>query len=372
MTELPILRTSERGAFLGCWQKWWYEYRLGLRPKGKQADARWFGIGIHEALALWYLPERARGPHPAETFGKWADGEIAWVKTWLGDDYDEATWVDAVELGIAMLNGYVEHYGRDPQWEVIAVEHPFKVRLKQAGKPVALFASRWDGVIRDRRTGLVLLLEHKTASQINLAYLDGDNQALAYLAVANDYLRAQGILRPGENIGGIQYNFLRKSLPDDRPKNAQGYSLNKPTKEHYIAALVGVDGWTVEQLRKMKADELDSIAAANFIVVQGEVSKNQQAPLFVRPDPILRSPAEMKTQLIRITEEVQVMNLVRNGTIPVTKTRNRDCPRCDFWDMCLLSDRGDDRWKEIMRAAYTVNDPYTDIREGDPIKSAAE
>jgi hypothetical protein len=370
--ELPILRTSERGAFGRCWQKWWYEYRLGLRPRGKQADARWFGIGVHEALAEWYQPGRKRGRHPARTFEEWADGEIAWVKTWLGDDYDEAVWVDAVELGISMLTEYVNHWGRDDQWDVIAIEEPFKVRIKRGGEPVALFASRWDGVIRDRRTKLVLLLENKTASQINTVYLEGDNQAGAYLAVANNFLRARGVLKPSENIGGIQYNFLRKALPDDRPQDADGVRHNKATKNHYVSQLTGVDGWTEDKLRKMKIDELDSIAAANFVVVLGDVSLKQPPPLFVRPEPITKTPAEIKTQLIRIADEVSVMNLVRNGDLPVIKSRTRDCPWCDFWDICLLSDRGDDRWKTIMNAAYSVFDPYTDIREGNPIKSAGE
>jgi PD-(D/E)XK nuclease superfamily len=330
--ELPILRMSERGAWHRCPQRWQYAYRFGLVPKGKQADARWFGIGVHEALAGWYQPGRKRGPNPADTFEQWAGDEVAYVKTYLGDEYDEAVWVDAVELGVGMLTEYVNHYGRDDQWEVIAIESPFKVRLHYKNKPVAIFASRWDGVIRDRRTRKVLLLENKTASQIHTAYLVGDDQAMSYLAVANQVLAARGVLKPGQKIAGIQYNFLRKALPDDRPEDEQGHKLNK----------------------------------------DGEVSKRQPPPLFVRPDPILRSPAEMRRQLERMAEEVSIMDLARSGAIPITKSRTRDCPYCDYWDMCLLSDRGDNSWKEIMRASYTVKDPYADIREGNPIKSAAE
>jgi Zierdtviridae exonuclease len=330
--DIPFLRTSERGAFHRCWQQWWWAFREGLTPKGKQADARWFGVGVHIALAEWYQRGTRRGPHPADTFEEWVGDEIAYVKTWLGSDYEESAWVDAAELGISMLTGYVDHYGRDDQWEIISIEQPFKVRITREGKPVAIFSSRWDGVIRDRRTRKVLLLENKTASQVVTRHLEGDNQALSYLAVANQVLRAKKVLKPGDEIGGIQYNFLRKAMADERPVNEQGYSLNK----------------------------------------DGSVSKNQPTPRFVRPDPIMRSQAEMRAQLDRMADEVGIMNQIKAGTLPLTISRTRDCPYCDFWDMCILRECGGDGWKEIRKASYTVNDPYVDIRENNPVKSASE
>ncbi len=330
--NLPILRTSERSAFKKCPQKWWWEYRDGLTPKVVQADSRWFGIGIHIALAEWYQRGTRRGPHPADVFAEWVGDEISWLKTYQTESYDEPKWEEARELGISMLEGYVDYWGRDPQWYIISIEQPFKVRLSLKGKPVALFASRWDGVFRDLRSGLIYLLENKTASQIWTAYLEGDEQAGSYLAVASRVLRAKGVLKAGEEIAGIQYNFLRKAMADERPQNEQGLYLNK----------------------------------------DNSVSKKQPAPRFVRPEPIERSQREQARQLERIAEEVSVMNLVKSGDLPVIKTRTRDCPFCDFWVMCQLHERGGDSWKEIMKADFTVHDPYQDIRQGDPIKSASE
>src|SRR5215469_3027806 len=169
---LPVLRTSERAAFKRCPWRWEQEYRYGYKPKAsKQADALWFGIGVHEARAPWYAKGRRRGPHPSDTFEKWAGDEIRYAKTWLDDNYEDAVWEDALELGIAMLEQYVDYYGKDSQWSILAVEEPFSIRITRHGKPVAIFKSRWDGVLRDLASGKIRLLEHKTASSINLAYL---------------------------------------------------------------------------------------------------------------------------------------------------------------------------------------------------------
>lgn len=361
--QLPVLRTSERSAAKRCAWRWWQEYREGWRPRDRQADALWLGIGIHEALAQWYRKGKRRGRHPADFFAEWAGDEIMYAKTWLDADYEEAVWEDAKELGIAMLDGYVQQWGKDPQWSFIATEKPFRVRISREGQPVAIFASRWDGVFRDLRDGRIYLLETKTAAQVTLAYLEIDDQGGGYWAVASQILRAEGILKPGEDIAGVQYNFLRKAMPDERPQNAEGQYLNNPTKEHYVSALTGVDGWTEPKLRKMKVEELDSIAAANFIVVEGDVSKKQPPALFVRPEPMERSAREQHTQLERIADEVAVMNAYRDGTIPLIKTPTKDCPRCPFWIPCTLHERGSDSYMTVLKNNFIRIDPYADMRK---------
>lgn len=322
MADLPILRTSERGAFKRCAFRWYLEFRMGYRQNSPQADALWFGVGIHESLAQWYQKGTKRGIHPADYFDSWAGVEIAFARTYLDDTFDEPVWVDARELGIAMLDEYVAYYGKDPQWDVISTEQQFKVRILQAGKPVAYFTSRWDGVVRDREDGLVYLLEHKTAAQIVTAYLELDDQGGSYWAVASQLLRNAGILKPNERIAGIIYNFLRKAFPDDRPQNEEGLRLNK----------------------------------------DNSVSKRQPPQPFVRAM-VERSPKEQAHQLQRIADEVTVMNAVRNHTIPITKTPTKDCPRCPFWIPCNLHERGSDSYKTVLKTNFRQEDPYKDTRK---------
>jgi hypothetical protein len=296
---------------------------MGYRPRDPQADALWFGIGVHEALAKWYLKGARRGPHPAYTFETWAGDEIAFARTYLDETFDEPVWVDATELGIAMLEEYVEYYGLDEQWDIISVEQQFRVRILHEGKPVAYFTSRWDGVARNLEDGLIYLLEHKTAAQIVLAYLELDDQGGSYWAVASQLLRNAGILKPDEHIEGIIYNFLRKAKPDERPQDAEGNYLNK----------------------------------------DNSVSKRQPPQAFLR-HPIERSPKEQATQLQRIADEVAVMNAVRNKTIPLTKTPTKDCPRCPFWIPCQLHERGNDHsFQVVLKNNYRQIDPYQDNRK---------
>jgi hypothetical protein len=320
--DLPILRTSERSAFKRCAFRWQLEYRYGYRPRTKDADALWFGIGIHEALAAWYLKGLRRGPHPAETWEAWTAEEIAFAKTYLDDTFDEPVWVDAVELGTAMLEEYVDYYGRDEQWNIISTEQPFKVRITREGTPLAYFASRWDGVARDEGDGKLYLLEHKTASQIITAYLELDDQGGSYWAVASQLLRAKKILKTNEQISGIIYNFLRKSMPDDRPQDAEGNYLNK----------------------------------------DNSISKRQPPQPFVRTL-VERSPKEQRHQLERIADEVAVMKAAKDGVIPITKTPTKDCPRCPFWIPCGLHERGSDAYQVVLKNNFIQIDPYADHRK---------
>jgi hypothetical protein len=326
--SLPILTTSERSLFKKCPQAWWWRYREGLVKGGETPDALWFGIGVHEALAEWYHPGYKRGPHPARTFENWVGEEIRYIRAAMAERdrewYDEPLYEDARVLGIAMLEGYIDKWGKDPDWEVIYVETPFRVRITRQGKPIGRFWSTFDGVYRDRRDGSVWLMEHKTAAQIDLAYLELDDQGGSYFSVATSILRSRGILGPTENIAGVMYNFLRKSMPDDRETNEEGLSLNK----------------------------------------NGSVSKRQPVPQFVRT-PVERAPSEVQSQMNRMADEMALMNAVREGIVPLIKTPTKMCPRiCEFWDLCTLHERGSERAiKAMKKSTFSIDDPYDRYRK---------
>lgn len=294
---------------------------MGLVPRGETVDALWFGIGVHEALAHWYQPGLKRGRHPAAYFDEWCGEEEREIRASYSERdkewYDEPKFEDARELGVAMLEEYVNKYGKDDHWDVIAIEQQFKVRIIWRGQPIGEFWSTFDGVYRDLRDGRIKLMEHKTAAQIALAYLELDDQGGSYWAVAGAVLRAQGVLKPKEQIKEITYNFLRKSRPDERPKNEAGQSLN----------------------------------------LDGSVSKKQPAIAFVR-EPVERTSAENQIQMERLADEVAVMRAIREGVIPVTKSTTRDCPSCEFFLMCKAHERGGDGWEHIMQADYVQQNPY--------------
>jgi hypothetical protein len=340
-----------------------------LRPIGQPSNPLWFGTGIHLAFAEWYVPGLKRGRDLRDTWSEYCDGEIRFIRTQAKrtatDNTEEkiVEYVEAKELGIAMLDGYLEKYGTDESWEVIAPEQVFAVLIPDVdGKtPLIELNGTFDGVYRDLVDGLIKLMEHKTAAQISTSHLSLDDQAGTYWAVATHALRNEGLIKKTDAIDGIQYNFLRKAKADERPVNADGSATNKPTKAHYVEAfklqeLNGIDG-------KEKLEDLERIAVNLGITVLGEVSKVQPAANFERVY-IERTRGEQKKQLEKIRDEALNMNAMRYGELPLYKTPTRDCAHfCEFFAMCELHESGNSDWEQYRDAMFRVQDPYSDHRK---------
>lgn len=372
--SIPIIRTSELRDFGRCQQRWWWAWREGLQSKGVAAPPLWFGTGVHLALGNWYCgPGKKRGPHPAETWLAYCGTELAFIKTQDLTEEQEAKYVSAQELGEAMLSGYVELYGKDEHKLYIQPEKPFRLDIPWSNRQemyevidraMAIYAGTIDGVWRDAATGLIILDEHKTAKAITTGHLSLDPQAGGYWAVASLMLRREGVIGPKERIKAIEYNFLRKGVPDDRPKDAEGYATNKPEKVHYLAALAsaGITGINGRGLDKLSLTKLQEEAAKEGLTVLGERSKTQEAPLF-RRERVVRTEPERNNQLRRIQDQAVHMQAVRDRTLPVLKNPTKDCNwDCRFFDMCELQERGGD-WEDYREMRYRVADPYADHRK---------
>lgn len=353
------MRTSERGSLGRCAQQWSWRHIEGLEPN-RAANPLWFGSAVHEALAAWYLPGFERGPHPVETFENWLDGERTMLIT---NDDEEQEYVDARALGVDMLIRYVEHYGKDDSWFVIATEQKGKVilprpemkifgRTRPEVKRWLRYHFTWDGVYRDMEDEQVKLMEHKTAASIRTDHLPLDNQAGSYHAIANQTLRKMGVLKDTEEIVAITYNFLRKAMADTRPRNADGHYTNKPVKAHYIDAIgEGLTG-------KETLAQLEAIAAELELVVLGDVSKSQP-PLYFERHEVYKTEAERATQIRRIQEEAVFSEAYRKGFLPVVKSPSKDCAWCPFSKMCELDESGDQEAVELFKELqYHVTSPY--------------
>lgn len=374
----PILRTSERATFGECVAKWNWRWNEGLVPRHVSLDARWFGTGVHLALANWYCgPGLKRGPHPAETWEKYVGDLVGYAKTSDATEEQHAQYVELGELGKVMLEGYIKKYGRDEHMHIIQPEQTFALDLPwsdrqkiyefQKGSILCKYCGTYDLVWRNLITGQILLEEHKTAKTISLGHLPMDNQGGSYWAVATMTLRKMGLISPKEALAGIEYNYLRKGLPDDnRPRDAEGYATNKPTKKHYLEAFQKsaisqkqLEYWGIGP--KSKLEDLERYARLAGLTVLGERSKVQPTPLFIR-HMVHRTRAERVTQLRRIQDEATHIQAVRDGLLPITKTPGRHCQWCDYLGMCELQERGGN-WQDYRRAMFKKEDPYADHRK---------
>lgn len=369
---LPRLRTSERSAFGRCQARWWWAYREGLKPKGAEKTALWFGTGVHLGFAEWYLPGTKRGRHPAETFAEYAKDAMRRVKVADATEDTVAQYEDASELGVVLMEEYVKHYGTDPNWHFIQSEQPFELAVPwpkdrqqiyvvdEDSGTMVLYNGTYDGVYRDLADGRIKLLETKTAKAIQTGHLPMDNQAGSYWAVASYTLRKLGLIKPSESIAGINYNFVRKALPDDRPKDAEGYATNKPKKEHYLAAL---EKYAIEVPPKALVSQLEELCVTNRLPpVIGERSLQQPTPIFER-HMVTRTSTARQTQLRRIQDEYVQMQAIKDGFLPVTKTPTKDCSwDCDYYSMCQLQEEQAD-WETYRQVNFKVQDPYADHRK---------
>jgi len=362
MTTTPVMvRTSERTQFTKCRQHWWWAYKERRKPIGYFSQPLVFGDMIHRALAAYYIPEtrskRRRGPHPAETFEKLY---YAYGRTFRVPQDKEEDWADACELGVEMMDNYIERWkGDDKRILVLYPEMPFQMPIYgNDGKFLCQYVGTTDCLIRDLATGDYGLFEHKTAASISTSHLFMDEQANTYWALIPEWLRDNDIMPKGAEFTFMLYNFMRKRMEDDRPKNAQGQYLNKPTKPALVAKLteLGTGDWK----KSMKVDELSAVLRMHHVNpdMLGAVSKSQPPPPFERMM-VRRGLTERQKTLERIKQQVTEMNLVRAGKMPHYKSPSRECSFCEFKDICELEELNDD-WTEMKKFTTERWEPYRD------------
>lgn len=314
-----MLRTSERTTFKRCRLRWQWAYMERRKPKDASPALR-FGDLAHQALAAYYPPGRKRGPHPAKTFKRLYKEETA-RSFGYGMRQENDEWVEAGDLGVAMMNGYVDTYGDDPDIEIIAPEFPFEVDITDGkGEYLITYVGIFDALYREWATNSLGLFEHKTTKSIGTEHLAMDEQAGTYWLFAPHVLRKMGMLPKDEDLDMILYNFLRKGMPDEREKDpTTGLSLNK----------------------------------------NGTVSKVQPAPLFVR-HPVFRGEDDRKVILQRIRAEAREIRMTRAGKLAIYKNPTKDCAwDCPFFGACELHEAGSDYEAEF-EIRFKTWEPYAE------------
>jgi hypothetical protein len=339
-----MLRTSERATFKACEFRWYMTYGRGLEPVTAAPSLR-FGSLIHAALAKYYKKGTKRGPHPAKTFARLYEAELAEAER-MGFRDEDGTWTDAADLGEAMLNNYVEQYGSDDRWEVLATEMPFEtlVLRPQNGEPWFQYVGILDGVWKNRQKRQLWIPDHKTTGGLGGSidhpavppYLQMDDQAGAYWSWGVDYLIKKKILAKNQNLSGMLFNFIRKSKGDERPyKIVKGKRL--------------------------------------YVNKDGTISKRQPAPLFLR-QPIFRDEYDRnmaRTRAMIDFERIQDAKFLISSDHfgfedGLTKTPGSfTCPMCPVRDICELHETGHD-YEAMVKSTMRPYDPYTEheLKEG--------
>lgn len=350
--QLVAIRNSERSTWRRCRQKWHWSYRRKLEPM-RHGGALTYGNLSHKAMEVRYPPGKLRGPHPVETMRELLAAHGDSFPQWD----EEGNRVPVEVLAEAMMTGYVEHWGEDKLIEVIHPEEAFQIDVyDRKGRYLCTMVGQFDALIIDLRTGKMLIFEHKTAKTIEMVHVNSGygEQGLTYWWAATIWLRKLGILGPKDYIDGVLFNFLRKGLPDERPKDPMGRALNKPQKPALVAECErrGLDTkGTVGALH-------GRLSLAGVDVEQlGEVSKVQPSPLFARQYMPL-DPPHMQTFQKRLRREAREIVMGKQGRLDIYKNPTKDCSwDCAFRDICEVHEMGGD-WEDMLQYEFTTWDPY--------------
>jgi hypothetical protein len=343
-----MMRNSERSTLKTCEFRWHIIYERQLQPH-YAAPALRFGTLIHAALAAYYKPGIVRGPAPAKTFERLYKKELTEASK-MGFKDEDGTWHEAGHVGVSMMENYVDHFGKDDEWEVLFTERPFEVVVyhplsydpnhppeAQAGaKPWFKYVGVLDGGWRNRRTKHIWIPDHKTTKGIGgttehpkiPVHLRVDDQAGGYWSWGVDSLVADAILRKNEKLAGMLYNFLRKAISDERP-------------------------FKIVNKRKLHLNQ------------DGSISKKQPSPYLVRI-PIQRDTYDRQMAKDRSEADYERIEMLLEGRLTPTKSPGMfTCPMCPVLDICELHETGHD-YESMIKSTMQVWDPYAEheILEG--------
>lgn len=298
------ISNSEIQAFKRCRRKWWLAYyrRLGLK-KEQAYGARSIGNRVHGCVAEYYS---AFGAGPGQTRAlDLHDWSVALDLERCPEQ--EADIKKDADLSRAMLEGYfqwLEETGADEGLEVIGAEKSVEATIDVVTRDVkAVVPVTVSGKLdlRVRRDGEDSFLDHKTVQEFTTPTrtLHLDEQMLMYHWLVDEV--------DGVHVGGVVYNMLRK---------------------------------------------VKRTAAAR--------------PPFYERFEVQHSPAEVTSFFRRLLGTLRQMIEVRAdleaGADPlqvVYPTPNRNCSwDCDFFPVCHLIDRPQDKPEHMLQWLYTEVDPY--------------
>ena len=382
-TTTTYLSNSERKTFRTCPWRWEHEYNQRMARKDYVPAWSWFGNAIHRGLEAYYPIGDRRGSiddvisafdaYVVEEMGE----DIPTIIAAARDEYaseEDIERVNAIDLGHAMLQGYVERWGSDGRWRVIATEQRFEIEVP--GTDV-VYRGIIDLVAQDTVTGKLWLWDHKTRRSFlkDWSYLMLDDQAGGYLWVAPEILSHDG--KPVE-VEGIVFNYLRKVMPDQRPVDDLGRACNKPLKTDYVEAFKR-NGVTAPRwwpgAKSAKLSDYERLAEESGTKVLGVVSARQPSARYHR-EQVYRSPQERVRQADRVITEARIMTMMRDDPTLIYKSTGEHCTYCAIFEYCQVEESSDaETAAEFREAIYFTRpprNPESFVKQTDDIMESEE
>jgi hypothetical protein len=302
MKPLPmlskVLTPTRLKAFRRCAREHHYLYELGYRPT-VEAEALRFGRLMHDALAAWWSTSRL-------------DAALAVLDA-------AASVTDPFELVKARLLviGYHARWSEQPL-DVLAVKAEFRAPVVDPATDTRsrtwVLGGRIDVIVRDRRDGLVRIVEIRTTSEDIDAGSDYRTRLRLDAQVGANFVGANAL---GYDVVGCVFDLIRK--PGLRPLKATPLESRRFTKDGRLYAA------------QRDRDETPEEYGAR---ITEDIAADPDA-YFARPE-VLRTPGDVREHRLDIWElGREIRENALDGRIP----RNTDsCVRygrtCGFLPVC--------------------------------------
>lgn len=196
MKKKNVLTYSSLRSFQTCRCAYDYRFNRSIVPS-ESALPLYFGTAVHAALEQWF-----------KTCSRDAAQTAIMEQGLPVEEYLKAS---------ELFAAYANHWSDEP-FDVVSVEQEFCLPLinPSTGRKSRIFELRGkvDGVVRDKSTGRLFILEHKTSSAISAEYIDRimlDQQIATYAAAMGRVLN--------EPVCGAIYDILEK--PSIRMKKGE-------------------------------------------------------------------------------------------------------------------------------------------------------
>jgi hypothetical protein len=361
-----IIRTSDRGQFRGCREKW--NFGSKIRQDWTLLagiEALDFGSAIHQGLETYYDPLRwddDRGVVEYETFLSFMRYLEEWkLRIQAADEWgpdSKEMWDGYVALGRGMLEHYFTWAPKhDKLWRPVKSEIEFEIQIpvpkelmrlvnerelltmeafegvyylymwsneKEDWVPV-VYQGRIDLIAEHLETGKYIIIDHKTAAQFGMtAHLHRDVQVGSYAWAVAKMLNL--------DVREIVYNELKKSVPH-APRMLQkgGLSVAKNQLVTYQTYMAEIQRLGLNPAHYREFLDFLKFREANF-----------DEETYFRRTVVSRTPAQLERTEYAICAEA--IDMLSDPLIYPNPDRWR-CNGCEFDAPCMQrQEGGDEQW----------------------------
>ena len=261
-SELDTGRQCAYKHLLGYKERWTSKETSAALRKG----TNWHAIMEVHYLALKETQEPTKKEQErGKTWAKMSDADrlahaVKAVEKYINKNL--AVFEEDLDLLTWMYLGYIEHYGIDPQWRIVAVEYAPELPLPDpSGAPSPfVIKAKIDLLVRDMDYNRLMIIDHKSGKDLpKEKELDLDDQFGLYHYLLREL---------GHNIFSVIHSAARTQKNKDQVKNPQ--PLETRFHRTYMSRIDA---------------ELDTVAAEAFWTARDLYARDpEQTPRSTNPD----------------------------------------------------------------------------------------